>query len=176
MSVKRDRAKGLKEGGLKRVEIAPIKNLTESICKKIEGYAKRGMKGEDIGILIGVSKERMRGWIKQGESDMEGGVNTYCARVYKAIEVGAIEEQYDLIEKMKASYESDPRNWQALSWILERKYSDRYSPIKRQEIKSEQEGVQIVVAGGRDAESEPKKVVGIPVVSVIEEEKKDENN
>jgi len=168
MSVKRDQAKGLKEGGLKVVNAAPIKNLTEGVLKRIEGYAKRGMKAEDIGMMIGVSKERWKGWISQGERDIEDGVLTYCARLFRIIKIGEIEEQSELIEKMKASYDADPRNWQALSWILERKYPDRYSPIKRQEIKSEVEGVQIVVDG--KYEEEPKKVIGIPTAEVEDED------
>lgn len=100
-------------------ELTP--ELAETIVEILRGHAYR----DTAARAVGIDRSTLWRWMKRGEEESEGLYFEFCNAVKRA---EALAEADALKGLMYAG------EWQALAWILERKFPDRYGKRNRAEL------------------------------------------
>jgi len=103
----------------------PTKATPERIDTILEGI-RAGLTYEVAAKRAGINRSTLAEWRKKGES----GDDEYFAAFYDGIKKAEAEAEFELLNQIKCAGYS-PERWQALAWILERRYPDRYGRIDR---------------------------------------------
>lgn len=112
-----------------------------------------GLPKQDAAALAGFSPGTLGDWQREGEADLEAGRRTAKAdfvadlrKAEAAFKLSATAVVVGAANGRPAEYDDDgnklrserPPNWQAATWMLERRFPDEYSP--RREITGPQGG------------------------------------
>lgn len=106
--------------------------ITDKIIRTAYNCARTGNFRQVIAISINLSIKELEIVMKQGEKDLEDSVllsnaKTDFAKLYEAIIQGESENEQGLVDYIENAGTSD---WKAASWLLERRYSERWQAKK----------------------------------------------
>lgn len=106
--------------------------ITDKMIKTAYNCARAGNFRHVIATSINITIKELEIIMKQGEKDLEEAVlfsksKSEFAKLYEMIIQGESENEQSLVDYIENAGVSD---WKAASWLLERRYSERWQPKK----------------------------------------------
>lgn len=109
----------------KRWKPRPAHNckLNLEVHKKVVEAIRNGASKEAAAGLVGVTQQTLHNWIAWGRRDHESDQQTKYRRLFEAVAKAESDLESESINRIR---KAGSKHWQALAWLLERKYPDRY--------------------------------------------------
>lgn len=123
--------------------------ITDKVIRTAYNCASTGNFRHVIATSINLSIKEFEIVMKQGEKDLEESVllqkpKTDFAKLYEAIIQGECENEQSLVDYIENAGTSD---WKAASWLLERRYSERWQ-TKKDENANKDKVVNVTFSDG----------------------------
>ena len=108
----------------------PVK-LTPAVQAKVCDAIRAGNYLETAAAFVGIDPSTLHRWLKRGRTERKGARHEFAAAVDKAL---ADSEAMAVARVSKAASEGI---WQASSWLLERRFRDKWGRCDRHEVKAD---------------------------------------
>ena len=105
--------------------------LTPAVQAKLCDAIRAGNYLETAAAFVGIDASTMHRWLKRGRSERKGVRHEFAVAVDKGL---ADSEAMAVARVTKAASEG---TWQASSWLLERRFSERWGRRDRHEVKAD---------------------------------------
>lgn len=104
--------------------------LNEQIIEEVCDYVLQGTSMAKAANLAGISESTFHRWMAAGvKSEPNSLTHVLYQRVTEAIELS----EHELLQYLRVSLEED-RNWKVATWLLERRFPEKYGKVNRTEI------------------------------------------
>lgn len=104
--------------------------LTPELINEIEDLIKQGYSNQDVCDVLSFSQASFYNWVNIGEEQKEGNFTKSEDLIYlefvEAIKKARAEHKQNLLSKIQRH---GNKQWQALAWVLERKYKDEFGKV-----------------------------------------------
>jgi transposase len=100
-------------------------NLTPEVHTAFVAALKRSWYIETAASLVGVGRSTVYGWMRRGRKETEGPFAEFLDDVKKAL----AEQEAHCLDRIRVA---GADHWQALAWLLERRYPNRWSSSRAQ--------------------------------------------
>jgi len=126
-----------------------VVKINDKIIRSAYNCARTGNFRHVIATTINISLKELEIVMKQGEKDLEESVlsskpKSDFAKLYEAIIQGEAENEQGLVDYIENAGTSD---WRAASWLLERRYSDRWQ-VKKDENANKDKVINVSFSDG----------------------------
>lgn len=117
---------------------APEK-ITPEITQKIADFIEAGAWIETAVALAGIHKDTFYAWLKKGASEESGPYKDFSDQISKAAAQFEFDAHSTILQFGRGVGNDGKPVWQALAWVLERKYPKRYGRRESLRIEDESE-------------------------------------
>ena len=104
----------------------PNSKLTPSRHKAIVEALRQGLYIATTARLVGISRDSLFRYLKQGELDAEAGIDSGYARLYLDASAAQAGFEQEMVGLIADAARKNPQNWPAAMTILERMHPDRF--------------------------------------------------